>query len=76
MQDAWLRLAVPKFSPSFKRRGVSPPKYYAIDPGFRATNIPNPSPDLGRRLENVVLLALQRAGGAANVRGGSPSMGM
>ncbi len=60
--DAWLLLAVPKFSVSFKQRVVSPPKYYAIDPGFRAANTPNPTPDLGRRLENAVLLALRRRG--------------
>jgi len=64
LQDAWLMLALPKFSASFKQRVVSPPKYYAIDPGFRAANTPNPTPDLGRRLENVVLLALRRRGGA------------
>jgi uncharacterized protein len=63
LQDAWLVLAVPKHSSSFKQRVVSPPKYYAIDPGFRAANTPNPTPDLGRRLENAVLLALRRRGG-------------
>lgn len=62
LQDAWLLLAVPKFSASFKQRVVNPPKYYAIDPGFRAANTPNPTPDLGRRLENAVLLALRRRG--------------
>ena len=64
LQDAWLLLAVPKFSASFKQRVVTPPKYYAIDPGFRAANTPNPTPDLGRRLENAVLLALRRRGAA------------
>ena len=62
LQDAWLLLAVPKYSASFKQRVVSPPKYYAIDPGFRAANTPNPTSDLGRRLENAVLLALRRRG--------------
>jgi predicted AAA+ superfamily ATPase len=62
LEDAWLLLRVPRFSSSFKRRVVSPPKYYAIDPGFSAANTPNPTPDLGRRLENVVLLALRRRG--------------
>jgi len=62
LQDAWLLLAVPKFSASFKRRVVSPPKYYAIDPGLCAANTPNPTPDLCRRLENAVLLALCRRG--------------
>lgn len=64
LQDAWLLVAVPKFSASFKQRVVSPPKYYAIDPGFRAANTLNPTPDLGRRLENAVLLALRRRGAA------------
>ena len=64
LQDAWLLLAVPKFSASFKQRVVSPPKYYAIDSGFRAANTPNPTPDVGRRLENAVLLALRRRGAA------------
>jgi hypothetical protein len=64
LQDAWLLLAVPKFSTSFKQRVVSPPKYYAIDPGFRTANTPNPTPDWGRRLENVVLLTLRRRGAA------------
>ena len=62
LQDAWLLLAVPRFSTSFKQRVVSPPKYYAIDPGFRTANTPNSTPDLGRRLENAVLLALRRQG--------------
>jgi len=62
LQDAWLLVAAPKFSSSFKQRVVSPPKYYAIDPGFSAANTPNPTPDLGRRLENAVLLALRRRG--------------
>ena len=62
LQDAWLLLAVRRFSASFKQRVVSPPKYYAIDPGFAAANTPNPTPDMGRRLENAVLLALRRRG--------------
>ena len=62
LQDAWLLLSVPRFSSSFKKRVISPPKYYAIDPGFRVANTPNATPDLGRRLENAVLLALRRTG--------------
>ena len=63
LQDAWLVLAVPRFSTSFKQRVTSPPKYYAVDPGLAAANSPNPTRDLGRRLENAVLLALRRAEG-------------
>lgn len=62
LQDAWLLLAVPRFSTKFKQRVVSPPKYYAIDTGLTAANTPNPTPDLGRRLENAVLLHLRRLG--------------
>jgi hypothetical protein len=62
LQDAWLLLAVPRFSTKFKQRVVSPPKYYAIDTGLAAANTPNPTPDLGRRLENAVLLHLRRIG--------------
>jgi predicted AAA+ superfamily ATPase len=64
LQDAWLMLAVPRFSSSFKQRVTSPPKYYAVDTGLAAANSPNPTPDLGRKLENAVLLALRRAGTA------------
>ena len=62
LQDAWLLLQVPRFSPSHKQRVTSPPKYYPIDTGLAAANSPNPTPDLGRKLENAVLLALRRRG--------------
>jgi uncharacterized protein len=48
LQDAWLMLALPRFSASFKQRVTSPPKYYAVDTGLAAANNPNPTPDLGR----------------------------
>ncbi|MEX1117811.1 MAG: ATP-binding protein [Terrimicrobiaceae bacterium] len=60
LQDAWLLLSLPRFSASFKQRVTSPPKYYAVDTGLAAANSPNPTPDLGRKLENAVLLALHR----------------
>lgn len=62
LQDAWILLATPRYSGSFKQRVISPPKYYAIDTGLATVNSPNPTPDLGRKLENAVLLALRRAG--------------
>ncbi len=62
LQDAWLLLAAPRFSASFKRRVVSPPKYYVIDPGLQAANSPSATPDVGRRLEGAILLALHRQG--------------
>jgi predicted AAA+ superfamily ATPase len=62
LQDAWLLLSLPRFSASFKQRVISPPKYYAVDTGMAAANSPNPTPDLGRKLENAVLIALRRKG--------------
>lgn len=62
LQDAWLLLSLPRFSPSHRQRVTSPPKYYAIDTGLAAANSPNPTPDLGRKLENAVLLTLRRKG--------------
>jgi predicted AAA+ superfamily ATPase len=64
LQDAWLMLAVPRYSASFKRRVTAPPKYYAVDTGLAGANSPNATPDLGRKLENAVLLALRRRGAA------------
>jgi len=64
LQDAWLLLSLPRFSASFKQRVNSPPKYYAVDTGMAAANSPNPTPDLGRKLENAVLIALRRMGAA------------
>lgn len=59
LQDSYVVLGVPRFSPSFKKRVVAPNKYYAIDNGFRRANSPQTSPDRGRRLENAVFLALR-----------------
>jgi predicted AAA+ superfamily ATPase len=62
LQDAWLFLQVPRFSASHKQRVTSPPKYYPIDTGLTTACSPNSTPDIGRKLENVVLLALRRQG--------------
>jgi hypothetical protein len=62
LQDAYLLLAAPRFSPSFKQRVVAPNKYYAIDTGFRRANSPHATLDLGHRLENLIFLALRRQG--------------
>jgi predicted AAA+ superfamily ATPase len=59
LQDAYLLLAVPKFSASFKQRVVAPAKFYATDNGLRRANSPQFTPDLGARLENTVALALR-----------------
>ena len=60
LQDAYLLIAVPKFSASFKQRVVAPAKYYAIDNGLRRANSPQSQPDIGHRLENAVALHLRR----------------
>jgi predicted AAA+ superfamily ATPase len=62
LQDAYLLFAAPKFSSSFKQRVISPNKYYANDTGFRRINSPQNTPDRGHRLENLIFLALRRAG--------------
>ncbi len=58
--DAYLLVAVPKFSESFKKRVVTPVKYYAVDNGLRRANSVQSAPDIGRRLENAVALDLRR----------------
>ncbi len=63
LEDAYLLLSAPKFSPSFKKRVVAPRKYYAVDTGFRRANSPQMIPDLGRQLENAVFMALRRRQG-------------
>jgi predicted AAA+ superfamily ATPase len=60
LADAYLLLPVPKFSTSFRRRVVTPNKYYAIDNGMRRANSPQLTVDVGHRLENAVYLALRR----------------
>jgi len=60
IEDGYLLFALPKFSPSFKKRVVTPNKYYAIDNGLRRANSPQMTPDLGHRLENAVFLSLRR----------------
>ena len=60
LEDAYLLFAIPKFSPSFKKRVVTPNKYYAVDNGLRRANSPQATVDLGHRLENAVFLSLRR----------------
>ncbi|HLG41802.1 MAG TPA: ATP-binding protein [Planctomycetota bacterium] len=69
LQDAYLLMAVPKFRPSFRKRVISPPKYYAVDTGLRRATSPQAAPDVGHRLENAVYLALRSRGGAVAYAG-------
>lgn len=65
LEDAYLFFALPRFSTSFKKRVVAPNKYYAVDNGLRRAASPQSNPDVGRRLENAIYLALRRRGGKA-----------
>jgi hypothetical protein len=60
LEDAYLLLGLPRFSPSVRRRAIAPRKYYAIDNGLRRAVSPRASPDVGHRLENAVFLELRR----------------
>ncbi len=62
LQDAYLLFALPRYSPSFKKRVVAPNKYYAVDNGLRRAVSPHSTIDLGHRLENAVFLALRQRG--------------
>ncbi len=62
LQDAYLLFALPRFSPSFKKRVIAPNKYYAVDNGLRRAASPQRTPDTGHRLENAVYLELRRRG--------------
>ncbi|MCC5807262.1 MAG: ATP-binding protein [Opitutales bacterium] len=62
LEDAYLLQSLPKHSHSFKKRIVTPRKYYAVDNGLAAANNPQSTPDRGRRLENQVFLALRQRG--------------
>jgi len=46
LQDAWLMLAVPRSSASFKHRVTAPPKYSAVDTGLAGANSHNATADL------------------------------
>jgi len=59
--DAYLLIAVPRYSASVKQRVVAPPKYYAIDNGLRRANSVHAQPDLGHRLENAVAIQLRQS---------------
>lgn len=67
--DAYLLIAVPRFSPSLKQRVVAPPKYYAIDNGLRRANSAHAQPDVGHRLENAVAVHLRQGTPALSYAG-------
>jgi uncharacterized protein len=67
--DAYLLLAVPRFSESVKQRVVAPPKYYAVDNGLRRANSAQAQPDVGHRLENAVAIYLHQGTPALSYAG-------
>jgi hypothetical protein len=69
LQDAYLLFAVQKWSNSFRKRVVSPAKYYAVDNGLRRANSPQATTDLGHRLENTIYLALRASGESVHYAG-------
>jgi len=71
LEDAYLLQSLPKHSYSFKKRVVTPRKYYAVDNGLATANNPQSTPDLGRRLENQVFLTLRQRGIQAGYDGES-----
>ena len=64
MSDAYLLLETPKFSASFRKRVVAPPKYHVVDNGLRRVVSPQAAPDHERRIENAVAVEFLRRGEA------------
>ena len=62
LRDAYLLFETPKFSSSFRKRVVAPPKYYVIDTGLLRVVSPQTTPDYGRRFENAVAMEFLRCG--------------
>jgi len=60
LEDAYLCFYVPKFDYSQRKQLVNPRKVYAVDTGIVQVNSGSLSEDLGRKLENLVFLALRR----------------
>lgn len=60
LEDAYLCFYVPKFDYSQRKQLVNPRKIYAIDTGIVQVNSVSLSEDIGRKLENLVFLALRR----------------
>ncbi len=62
LEDAFLVRTVPVASRSVKRRAVNPRRAYPVDPGLIPLFATSPEPDIGRAVETVVLLELERRG--------------
>jgi predicted AAA+ superfamily ATPase len=62
LEDAYIVFQVPKFSYSLRKQIANQKKAYCVDNGLSSANSASFSSDLGRLLENHVLLSLKRAG--------------
>ncbi len=60
LEDSYLCFYLPKFSHSTRKQLVNPRKVYVVDPGIVQANSGSLQEDLGRKLENLVYLALRR----------------
>lgn len=62
LEDAFMIFQVPHFSYSLKKAMEKPRKYYAYDLGMQQAISKSFSPDLGRKVENLVAIDLMRRG--------------
>lgn len=62
LENTYIIQLVPKFSYSYRAQLISPKKIYCIDTGLHSVLSPSYSQDKGRKLENIVYIALRRRG--------------
>jgi predicted AAA+ superfamily ATPase len=62
LQEAYLLFQVNAFSFKLKEQFKQPKKLYCVDPGIINAIVPKSGLDLGRLLENIVLIELKRQG--------------
>jgi predicted AAA+ superfamily ATPase len=60
LEQSYLLAFIPMFDYSLKKQNANPRKVYAIDTGLVEITTPHFSSDSGRKLENLVFLALRR----------------
>lgn len=60
LEDSYLLFSIPKFDHSFSKQRSHAKKVYSIDSGLSHANTASFSTDMGRHLENIVLLQLKR----------------
>lgn len=66
-EDSYLLFQLPRFDYSLRKQAVNPRKIYTVDNGLTSVNTVSFSPDLGRKLENAVFLALRRRHGPGDL---------